>query len=381
MEKRIKWLDGIRGIMAVNVILNHFVCIYFPQMYFGEYAEKMWGGVVACSPLSALVNGSVAVIYFFILSGFLTAMSVFGTREKWSAKKIIIRCGNRYLRLLPMVFMATLITAVFMSIGAMHHMAIAEKVTNTKFLSGFCNFSPTVSSVIYNSFCKTFLYSNDYVGPFWTIKFEFIGFIMSLLICVLLKEKKYRRILYPIIGIVVCRINVYYLFFIFGILLADLYYYTDLNSTYFSKYYFKIIKSKLFMMSFGIIGLFLFCFPTVSVGIYEILEKVPIVTGTVYRGIGAAMLLYVIMNVKVLQRPFENRCIQWLGKVSFSTYSFHWLIMLSIEAYLFDIISRYMIYEVSAVVAFILTLPIIYVVSYLAWKYIEKSKYQIKIKE
>lgn len=43
MEKRIKWLDGIRGIMAVNVILNHFVCIYFPQMYFGEYAEKMWG--------------------------------------------------------------------------------------------------------------------------------------------------------------------------------------------------------------------------------------------------------------------------------------------------------------------------------------------------
>jgi len=30
--KRLKFLDGLRGLMALNVVLCHFVCVYYPQM-------------------------------------------------------------------------------------------------------------------------------------------------------------------------------------------------------------------------------------------------------------------------------------------------------------------------------------------------------------
>ena len=40
---RLKFLDGLRGLAALNVIICHFVVVYFPQMYYKEYADS-WGG-------------------------------------------------------------------------------------------------------------------------------------------------------------------------------------------------------------------------------------------------------------------------------------------------------------------------------------------------
>lgn len=34
-------LDGIRGLMAINVVICHFICAFYPEMYF---VEKMRGG-------------------------------------------------------------------------------------------------------------------------------------------------------------------------------------------------------------------------------------------------------------------------------------------------------------------------------------------------
>ena len=39
MKKNLLYLDGMRALMAINVILCHFVCVYFPEMYFPE----RWG--------------------------------------------------------------------------------------------------------------------------------------------------------------------------------------------------------------------------------------------------------------------------------------------------------------------------------------------------
>ncbi len=45
MKKHLDWLDGIRGLMAMVVIFNHFVVVYYPQMYYESYAEISGGGV------------------------------------------------------------------------------------------------------------------------------------------------------------------------------------------------------------------------------------------------------------------------------------------------------------------------------------------------
>lgn len=40
---KINFLDGLRGIMAINVVICHFVCVFYPQMYFKEYSDGMGG--------------------------------------------------------------------------------------------------------------------------------------------------------------------------------------------------------------------------------------------------------------------------------------------------------------------------------------------------
>ncbi len=42
--KRLKYLDGLRGLMSINVIICHFICVYYPEMYTLAWAEK-YGGV------------------------------------------------------------------------------------------------------------------------------------------------------------------------------------------------------------------------------------------------------------------------------------------------------------------------------------------------
>lgn len=74
MYERKKYLDGLRGVMAISVVTCHFICVYYPEMLFHTYAANAgWKSIVARTPLSALINGDFAVQYFFVLSGFLTA--------------------------------------------------------------------------------------------------------------------------------------------------------------------------------------------------------------------------------------------------------------------------------------------------------------------
>ena len=76
---KLYYLDGMRGLMAINVILCHFVCVYFPQMYFQNFAQESsdFLSLFATTPLSATVNGNIAVMYFMALTGFLVGMSTF----------------------------------------------------------------------------------------------------------------------------------------------------------------------------------------------------------------------------------------------------------------------------------------------------------------
>jgi len=38
--KRLKGLDVLRGLMSLNVILCHFICAYYPEMYTLSWTEK-----------------------------------------------------------------------------------------------------------------------------------------------------------------------------------------------------------------------------------------------------------------------------------------------------------------------------------------------------
>lgn len=42
-QDRLEYLDGIRSLMAINVVLCHFVEVYYPQMYIRPMRNR-WAG-------------------------------------------------------------------------------------------------------------------------------------------------------------------------------------------------------------------------------------------------------------------------------------------------------------------------------------------------
>lgn len=164
---KLEYLDGIRGLMAVNVIIYHFIAVYYPQMYYQNYSESIGGplSLFASTPLSVFVNGSIAVQYFFALTGFLVGKSVLGNAEM-GRHTIVVRSVNRYIRLFPILCAATLFTYFTMVLGLQKHLEIAKLVTNTDFLPQFCNFKPTVGNLLASVFILPYLRNSAYVGLF-----------------------------------------------------------------------------------------------------------------------------------------------------------------------------------------------------------------------
>lgn len=68
-QRRVRYLDGLRGIACLQVLLLHVLSGYFPQ--FVQNIPGSLGDGIRQSPLFLLYNGWLAVFVFFVLSGYV----------------------------------------------------------------------------------------------------------------------------------------------------------------------------------------------------------------------------------------------------------------------------------------------------------------------
>lgn len=376
---KLYYLDGMRGLMAINVILCHFVCVYFPQMYFETSAGQSSGllKLFATTPLSATVNGNIAVMYFMALTGFLVGMSTF-TKESQGIGFFVKKSISRYTRLLPVIVIATLFTYFTMVFNFQKHLSITDRSVNIAFLQGYCNFPANIKSLLNNIFIKPFWSGSDYVGPFWTIKYEFFGYILTLFLAMTLKHNKYRRFLYVVVSILIMVlpvirfpfVDMHYIVFIMGLFVADLRF--NQNQTILSKYYSSFLNSKLCLILCYVIGIYFSCCTMFRTPLYSWWFSIPLVNKSLLRGLGVAILIFAFMQTKSIQKVFSWKPILKLGECSFETYAIHWPLMLTLEAFLFITFRKTLSYNASALLSFIITLPVIYLASFSLHFLVEK---------
>ena len=315
-----------------------------------------------------LVNGNIAVQYFFVLTGFLVGLSCFRSNHKGVAY-VLTKAINRYFRLFVICAMATLLTAATMVLGLQRHLEIVDIVADGAFLKGYCNFSPTLGNLLENIFIKPFVSGSDYVGPFWTIPFELWGYIAVMIAAIWLKDSKWRRVAYVLIGLAMFLIvSGNYSVFFFGLFISDLVAQPE-KETILSKYYQPFLYKKGTIVVLSIVGLYCASCPLSFVGIHAPLNRVPLLSPTLVRAAGVSMLVFCVSQIKSVQRFFEKKPFMFLGDLSFPIYAFHWPLMLTVEAGFFKYFMELDItYDVAAVSAFLLTLPVIILVSYIVYR-------------
>ena len=194
-EPRLHYLDTLRGLASVQVLLSHSMLAFFIGPAFASPWSGTLVGYLAASPLFFLFDGASAVCIFFVLSGYVLT-PVF-THSRATNGAII---GSRFLRLgIPAIAGCAFSAILFQVFGGYNETAgpvakswwladgwrpsadlwfLKDALINGIIL-GFQN-----SSILqWFGFPAASLASmaDSYVTPLWTLSVEFYGSILVLL--------------------------------------------------------------------------------------------------------------------------------------------------------------------------------------------------------
>ncbi|BAM07021.1 acyltransferase family protein [Leptospirillum ferrooxidans] len=132
--KRKESLEALRGLASIIVVLWHSILGFHPE-WVGIFQNSSINFRLPCKYYFVLMNGTGAVILFFVLSGFVLSRTALVNENK---KNILINSIKRLPRLAVLTTIATLISWTFFYLN-FYHFKEAGKITNSPWLSSFAN--------------------------------------------------------------------------------------------------------------------------------------------------------------------------------------------------------------------------------------------------
>lgn len=365
--KRFMELEGLRGLAALVVVLHHAVFMFYTPLNTGKmgvdhnpfpFEQHIYG-----TPLALVYAGTLAVAIFFVLSGFVLSIGYFQTKNKAIIKKL---ASSRYLRLMLPALASVLIAFFIMATGLNGVLANAAATIGGG--SGYANalqFDASFLDAIKNGALEIFISDrHPYNTVLWTMFIEFWGSFMVFGFLLLFAKLKHRWLAY--IGFIVLTFNTWFLPFILGVIIADLY----------ANGWFEKIKKQKYIVPALLAGAITFgAFPNQRIKgtFYENFNVIQVVLPDVHRKmffvtLAATMLLVAVLMSKPLASQLKR--VSWLGRYTYSLYLTHKFVLFVFASFVF-LTFLPMGYNKAALLAVGLSIPMFVLVTYLFEKYID----------
>ncbi len=343
--KKIDSLEGIRTIGCICVFLCHFRLSFLP-------GESFW--LIDGTPLKILTNGNTAVRVLFVLSGFVVSYKYFMTGKYEKVPGDILK---RYFRLAPPVIAANVMVYFMMRLGMLYNAQAAE-ISGSIDLGIYNRFEPQLAACLKEAFITCFFNgSHDYIGPLWTMTYEYQGVILVLCVISVCRESFLLRYMFYLVFLGV--FSSYYNYFVLGMLLCDIYTMqgeADINR--------KMREHKWLNTLVILFGSSIVCLLDIDDG-----SKV---ARTLF-AMGVAMMFLGLLNSGWGEKILGSKVMRMGGKLSYAVYIVHFPIMESFSSICYIWMAerdgnRY----ASFLVILIITLQITIGVAYLFYRYVEE---------
>lgn len=312
-SKKLDYLDSLRGIASIIVVISHITLLYFPYLHnFGDknipndnYIQ-LW---IHNSPFGFFYSGSAAVYVFFVMSGIVLSLSA--SKKNINLTKSIT---SRYIRLAIPASTSCIfayISIVFISTN------IHTEINN--FFNDSLNINnPTLLNSFYYGAIRSIFYLRgtiEYNPVLWTMAIEFYGSV-CLYIAYKTKKPLFTMLIISIMFSFI-NLNVFigiFCFFI-GMLLSSLIK-KDIN-----------LKNNIQCLALLIVGLYF-------AGVHNNSNSYTIITNiigdntyTILNSIAGVLIVISIITNENIKHFLSNKYVNYLGKLSFPIYLTHWSII------------------------------------------------------
>jgi peptidoglycan/LPS O-acetylase OafA/YrhL len=298
----LKYLDSTRGIAALMVFFSHYIARCFQDKMNVHY-------------FFFIFNGNDAVSFFFVLSGFVLSYKYIVLNKPLDIKQFYV---SRIFRLFPAYFVTVLLSAIFLYHKELNLHTAADIFIFNKF--GFWDEALLIR------------FHNILYYPGWTLTIEFLcSFLIPFYIALAIKEKKY--IPYLIVVTLIIGNNLYFSYiFLFGIIASN-------NYAYFSGEAFKISKWYKYRYPVLIIAIVVFSIRQIDSispfgSTFMNLHKYLGIDFFSYTGPSCFVFLVAVLQSKRAQRFLENKVLVFLGRISYSIYLVHIIVINVLYHYL-----------------------------------------------
>jgi peptidoglycan/LPS O-acetylase OafA/YrhL len=346
---RLDFLDGLRGIAALGVVVHHYLGAFYPTTLTGHLATThFWATgerVVAATPL--LLNFRVCL--FFVLSGLVLAESAARSSRGW--RTLLAHLVRRYVRLGTPVAVAVLAAYVLLRTHCFYNQQLAT-ASSAAWMAECWRWMPTFRQFVGDALFGVLTRGETLYNPaLWTMVIEWRSSVLALIVLLLTARSTWRLLLYLTV-VMACTLgplNFYNLAFVLGMSLHDAY------QRAWPRW---LMDSARRWMVLGLLLLtvVLACYPETR---YQIS-----VLGSAYawlhlpgvshermadlcHTLGAGALLAALLLSKRLQQLTGSSWLRAIGKRAFSLYLIHFLLLGTASAWVFVQLLRQHSYHVS----------------------------------
>jgi peptidoglycan/LPS O-acetylase OafA/YrhL len=305
MKDRVEQLDGLRGIFSILVITHHHNA-FKESVFYNNFF---------------VINSSLFVDFFFVLSGFVIAMN-YVDRIKTSGDFLSFM-KKRFIRLFPLLFYTEIAFLIANLLGENSTLKNAGQMPVSYYLYTLLD-------------TLTFMGSTPVFGnwmsinyPAWSISAEMISYLVFGLIVLLLPVRKYAAFLLLILasGLFIISRDEYLLAydygFVRGILCFSLGIFTHL-----------LLSRKSFQLSFLEIPFLAFLIAAMYFVHHWDLNLWKLVFPLIF---SIGIVIFSSSTGRVTQL-LSSKPFQYLGKISYSIYLNHALILILVNVVLFRLL-------------------------------------------
>ena len=301
MNERLLVLDGLRGWMALTVVLYHATLAFFPE---GESGLLLLIG-----------NGPLAVYVFFVISGFSASAAFIASGDH----RVAIRAAAaRYPRLTLPILASCSLAYLLLAAGLMYNIPAAAAAGTENWLGCHYKFTPSFQAMLRFSVYDVYLIGDNassWNSVLWIMPIEIGG--SFLVYGILLFSGRWRQPVVAVILILCAWFDSHLTSFLLGIVLAEV-----AGCSWFQRWRVSRAASVLsvfvLLMALGLAN-----------GSGSILTAPPTMSVT------AALIVFAAIGGVRVFASLEGRVSQWLGRRSFSIYLTHLIVICSTSSLLY----------------------------------------------